>query len=104
MCGVKQALQVIPGQRVSLQLEQAYALMLAGNISDAYDTLAVILTGAADSGSQFMAEAFCGLIRHTQWADAVRSAQSQAQQSPGTCTLCYSAMEAGRGITDVHFF
>ncbi|BDA43336.1 hypothetical protein COCOBI_04-3480 [Coccomyxa sp. Obi] len=80
-----QALQVMPGQRASLQLEQAYALMLAGNISDAYDTLAVILTGAADPGNKYMAEALCGLIRHTQWANTMRSAAvpSQAQQSPG---------------------
>lgn len=88
MCGVGQALQVMPEQRVSLQLEQAYALMLAGNTSDAYDTLAVILTGAADSGSKYMAEAFCGLIRHTQWANAMRNTaqQSQAQQTPGAYT------------------
>lgn len=72
----------MPGQRVSMQLEQAFALMLAGNLSDAYDTLAVVLTGAADDGNRFTAQAFCGLIRHAQWASAMQAAAAQMQPKP----------------------
>lgn len=71
-----------PGQKVSLQLEQAFAVMFAGNLSDAYDTLAEVLTGAPDPGSQFLAESFCGLIRHLQWASAIQTASAQLQTKP----------------------
>ena len=72
----------MPGHRVSMQLEQAFALMLSGNLGDAYDTLAGVLTGPADDGNRFTAQAFCGLVRHAQWSSAMQAAAAQMQTKP----------------------
>lgn len=74
---------MIPHQKDALQLEQAYALLLTNDFGQAFDILAEMLTRKPDPANEFLAQAYCGLIRHSQWACAVRTASTQSQAKAG---------------------
>ena len=73
---LEQALQVAPRTREALQLEQSLLHAAAGDLEHAYDVAEQL--SASHAGT-----AVCGLIRHAQWAAAVRSAAGQRAEPNG---------------------
>jgi hypothetical protein len=74
---MSQILQATASQKEALQLEQAFALILAKDYSQSYDILSELLTTKVGHGTEYLAHALCGLIRHTQWASVLLSKSKQ---------------------------
>lgn len=65
-----QALQTRPGE---VQIEQARAILLSGDLQHACDTAAEVLGTKASQEVHFAAHALCGLLSHTLWAASLQS-------------------------------
>ena len=91
-------------QKEALQLEQAHALIMANDQSQAYDVLSEMLTRKLDGGTEFLAHAYCGLIRHSQWASAVRASSLQSKGKPGAVLHILDRNHCRHFITNVKSF
>ncbi len=82
-CLLLQSFNGQPGAgKGQLQLEQARAILMSGDLQRAYDTAADVLNMTAAKEVHFAAYSLCGLLCHSQWA-------AQLQYSaPGALALC----------------
>jgi hypothetical protein len=79
-----QAFNSQPGVGIGeVQLEQARAILLSGDLQHAYDTAVEVLNTKATKEVQFAAHALCGLLCHAMWAAHLQSG------APGALAPCY---------------
>ena len=71
-----QALRTQPGE---VQLEQARAILLTGDLQHACDAAAEVLGMNASQEVRFAAHALCGLLWHTLWAASLQPGPSGAE-------------------------
>lgn len=72
---IMQALQTRPGE---VQMEQARAILVSGDLQHACDTAAEVLGMKASREVHFAAHALCGLLWHTLWAANLQSGATGA--------------------------
>ena len=87
--GIVQVLQTRPGE---VQMEQARAILVSGDLQHACDIAAEVLDMKASREVHFAAHALCGLLWHTLWAASLQSGAIGAllQGTPMTWTVGFA--------------